>query len=74
MTVPPTVRGAGVALAVGLVLVGPRWQGGAPGQRAASALPELTVQSLLLMISMLLVSGSPVVSLLNLYWLAVVLV
>jgi hypothetical protein len=69
---PPLVRAAGAALALGLILSRPRWRGEPLRERAACAIPDLTVQSQLLVISMLLVSGSLVVVFFSLYWLVAI--
>ena len=70
--IPLAARSLGAALALGVVLIPSRR--GEPLCQGTSTMPELTVQSLLLLISTLLVSGSPVFALFTLYWLAVVLV
>jgi hypothetical protein len=70
--IPLAARGLGAVLALGVVFTPSRR--GEPLRPETGTAPELTVQSQLLLISTLLVSGSPVFALFTLYWLAVVFV
>jgi hypothetical protein len=70
--IPLAARGLGAVLALGVVLTPSRR--GEPLRPGTGTTPELTVQSQLLLISTLLISGSPVFALFTLYWLAVAFV
>jgi hypothetical protein len=69
VAVPAAIRYTGCFLAFGVILARPLLERDSVDSDVASWVPPITLQSLLLIVSLLLVSGSVVAAGLTLYWL-----